>query len=240
MATITCSVRDLRQQWQPHKDRLALERDDHPTVVRFHRACSWLEVSETLDSVEQLDQILIQQWIAFNALYGQWNAGLHEPAADRQRWKAFVTQLFALDRGQRIPLMLVEEQSLIRAILANAYLNRYFWEAPTEQSKGRCAKVEYEAQSWYFEKRWLHIAEQTLERIYLLRCQVVHGAATYGSKLNRQALQQGVAFMQSFMPTVLAVWIEHGADIDWGPMCYPPLKAASPPASPIKSRRFPK
>ena len=26
------------------------------------------------------------------------------------------------------------------------------------------------------------------------------------------------------LPTTLQVWIDHGADEDWGPMCYPPMQ----------------
>ena len=40
--TTALAVRDLRRRWKPHKDRLCTERPDHPTTVRFHRACSWL------------------------------------------------------------------------------------------------------------------------------------------------------------------------------------------------------
>jgi hypothetical protein len=31
--------------------------------------------------------------------------------------------------------------------------------------------------------------------------------------------------MRLLLPAVLLVWIDHGADEDWGPMCYPPLGA---------------
>ena len=73
------AVRDLRRRWKPHKERLASIRADHPTAVRFHRACSWLSETETLDSEKATDQVLLFQWIAFNALYGQW-----ERHGDRQ------------------------------------------------------------------------------------------------------------------------------------------------------------
>ncbi len=59
-----------------------------------------------------------------------------------------------------------------------------------------------------------------------MRCQVVHGAATYGGKLNRTSLKRCVMMMQGMLSAVLEVWIEKGADADWGPMCYPPQLAA--------------
>jgi hypothetical protein len=56
-----------------------------------------------------------------------------------------------------------------------------------------------------------------------MRCQLVHGAATYGGKLNRTSLGRCVTMMQRILPAVLGVWIDWGADEDWGDMCYPPI-----------------
>ena len=67
------------------------------------------------------------------------------------------------------------------------------------------------------------VTEQVLERIYLLRCQVVHGAATCGSQLNREALKHCTTMMRWLLPAILQVWIDNGSDLDWGPMCYPPM-----------------
>jgi hypothetical protein len=61
-----------------------------------------------------------------------------------------------------------------------------------------------------------------LVRVYLLRCQVVHGASTHGSQLNRVSLGRCITLMDHLLCTVLQIWIDHGADEDWGAMCYPP------------------
>ena len=71
-------VRDLRRRWKPHKQRLAQVIPEHPTNIRFHRACSWLQRVEQLEGEEDGDLGLLGQWIAFNALYGQWS----EPDVD--------------------------------------------------------------------------------------------------------------------------------------------------------------
>ena len=68
------TVHDLRRQWKPHKERLATVRSEHPTAIRFHRACSWMTEVEPLEPVPpSADQILFHQWIDFHALYGQWD-----------------------------------------------------------------------------------------------------------------------------------------------------------------------
>ena len=223
MATTILTVRDLRRRWKPHKERLAKLRGDHPTAVRFHRACSWLDQSEQLDAGQEPDTVLIQQWVALNALYGQWDADAREPGPERAAWKVFLERILSIDETSEIRSVLVEHKQLVVAILENAYLNRYFWEDPTEPSKSRHTKGRFRAHSWYVENRWLMIAEQLLDRIYLLRCQVVHGASTYGSRLNRDALKHCTTMMRLMIPAILQVWVHHGADEDWGPLCYPPV-----------------
>jgi hypothetical protein len=58
-----------------------------------------------------------------------------------------------------------------------------------------------------------------------MRCQLVHGAATYGGQLNRTSLRHCVTMLGHLLPAVLLVLINHGADEDWGIMCYPPTQS---------------
>lgn len=220
------TVRDLRRRWKPHKERLAEQQSDNPTIVRFHRACSWLSDANELDPAKEADTVLLFQWVALNALYGQWDEHHHEPAADRAGWQAFLQRILELDQSEHIALVLQEHKRLVLAILENEYLNRHFWENPCEQAKGRARRGRHQAQGWYVEKRWGTILEQLVQRIYLLRCQLVHGAATHGSRLNRTVLKHCTTMMRLLLPAVLLVWIDHGADEDWGVMCYPPLDRA--------------
>src|SRR5436305_15227280 len=106
------TVRDLRRKWKPHKDRLATVRSDHPTAVRFHRACSWISEAEQLDAARQADQLLLHQWIAFNSLYGQWDEAFLEPVADRRRWQLFLERIHRLDRSHEIRAILNDHKPL--------------------------------------------------------------------------------------------------------------------------------
>lgn len=217
------TVRDLRRQWKPHKERLAAIRGDHPTAVRFHRACSWLDMAQQLQSTEQLDVILLHQWIALNALYGRWDESSFEPAADRRTWQTFLGHVLSIDRSNHLVSTLQDHKPLVLCILEDTYLNKYFWQDPSERNAGKARTGRFKAQSWYVEGRWGAILEQLVERVYLLRCQLAHGAATCGSKLNRTALKHCTTMMSLLLPAILRTWIDHGADEDWGPMCYPPI-----------------
>jgi hypothetical protein len=75
------------------------------------------------------------------------------------------------------------------------------------------------------------VLDEILDRVYLMRCQLVHGAATYGGKLNRTSLWRCVTMMQRLLLALLLVWIDHGADEDWGLMCHPPVGMLREPAS---------
>ena len=67
--------------------------------------------------------------------------------------------------------------------------------------------------------------DRLIERIYLLRCQLVHGAATFNSSLNRTAIQNCSEMLDHLLRAFLLVWIDHGAAEDWGTMCYPPMRS---------------
>jgi hypothetical protein len=66
-----------------------------------------------------------------------------------------------------------------------------------------------------------------MERIYFRRCQLAHGAATYNGNLNRDAIRHCWQMLDHLLRAFLQVWIHHGADEDWGSMCYPPLRPAA-------------
>ncbi|MDB4671782.1 HEPN domain-containing protein [Pirellulaceae bacterium] len=218
------SVRDLRRRWKPYKLRLLENGGEQPTSIRFHRACSWLDRVEKYDESEDLDLRLIGLWVGFNALYGQWNEDKREPEGDRESWRFFVDRLLGLDESNYLADALSANKRLVMTLLEDEYLSSFFWQDPCTKRAGQSRKAKYNAQGWYVEKRWTMILDETLERIYLMRCQLVHGAATYGGKLNRMSLKHCVWMLRKILTAFLLVWIDHGVDQDWGPMCYPPLK----------------
>lgn len=224
MSETTFTVRDLRRQWKPHKERLQQLNPEHPTNVRFHRACSWLQQAESLLEHKDWDNILLSQWIAFNALYGQWSEQDREPCADRESWRAFQERMVQLDGGGHVSGMLVANRRLAIKLFEDEYLSRYFWQEPGQDSKKRARRDGHQASTWFLEKRWLTILEKLLERIYFLRCQLVHGAATYNGALNRKATEYSAIMLGHVVRADLQVWIHYGADENWGHLCYPPLR----------------
>ncbi|MFO0869607.1 MAG: hypothetical protein U0935_11800 [Pirellulales bacterium] len=216
------TVHELRRRWKPHKERLVALRADHPTPIRLHRAFSWLARVERLGA-EDLDLALVSHWVALNALYGQWNSLAGMSVGDRESWRVFLERVLELDTPGHLRQLLTEHQRLVKAILEDAYLSDLFWQDPAPTPVQTTRRMRSQAQVWYLEKRWRLILESALDRVYLMRCQLIHGAATYGGKLNRRSLRHCCQLLGHLLPTILTVMIDHGSDEDWGIICYPPV-----------------
>ena len=218
------TVRALRRRWKPHKERLSGgSQQQQDTAIRFHRACSWLGLVQKNDDAESDDLALVSLWIAFNALYGQWDPARREPRPDRECWRSFVDTIVDLDATGHVASMLTANKRLVLSLLDDEFLSGFFWQEPTKKRATQARKAKHKAHTWYLEERWVKILDELLERIYLMRCQLVHGAATYGGKLNRTSLRRCIMMMKKLVPAFLLVWIDHGSDHHWGPMCYPPI-----------------
>ena len=224
MAEANLTVRELRRVWKPQKERLNAEHARHPTNIRFHRACSWLQRVEDAEEHEALDLLLLSLWTSFNALYGQWDGERQEPVSDVDCWQHFLDRMLVLDKHGLIQDKLEEHKKLVMVLFDDEYLSRFFWQEPTDQRAKRVRRTRLEAQAWYVEKNWTMVLQRLFERIYLLRCQLVHGAATYDSSFNRTAIRRCIQMMDHLLRTFLGVWVRWGADEDWGIMCYPPMK----------------
>ena len=214
------TVRTLRRRFKPHKERLNAERPSCPTPARFHRACSWIDRVEK----QELTADLVSLWIAFNALYGQWDEKLREPKGERESWRRFVDRIAAIDRQGHLVDALEQHKRLVVALCEDPFISANFWNNPNYDRRRQPKKKVFIVREWYREKRWAMVLDEVFERIYLMRCQLVHGAATYGSKLNRKSLKHCVMMLRQLLPVVMLVLVEEGADEDWGDLCYPPVE----------------
>jgi hypothetical protein len=229
MTEACLTVHELRSRWKPTKQRLTAARENHPTAIRLHRAFSWIARCEKSAGGEDDDLVLICLWIGFNALYGRWDPRGREPLPDRLCWRQFLDRLLALDSTGHIAAMLQAQRTLVMEILDDEYLSGFFWQEPSDVRASRSKKAKFDARTWYLTGNWGMILDRLIERIYLLRCQLVHGAATFGGRLNRTSLARCIIMLRHLMNAVLLAMIDHGDREDWGPMCYPPLQPVHKP-----------
>lgn len=221
---MSLTTTSLINRWQPTKGRLKRTGATHPLALRMHRSLSWLQAADRQESARDDDAALIFRWIAFNALYGVWNESAREPEADVFSWKRFLKQVLAKDCAGCLQACLATNQSRVYQAFQNKFLNQYFWRTLHQNRSFSVTRNRFRAEQFYRDGNWQLLLEELLECIYLLRCQVVHGAATHCSRLNRNAISLCSELMDHLLKAILTVVIDHGLTMSWDRVCYPPVE----------------
>jgi hypothetical protein len=187
--------------------------------IRVWRGLSWLERGEI---AADLEGRFIFLWIAFNSIYGYLNDDGRD-ARDRASWQTFLARLVERDGTGRIDALLRHHQQDILPLIDNRYLFRPFWMGlPDADEKLRVA-VRRSLKA-YNDGGTVAVLQELFERLYVMRMQVFHGAATSGSRLNRPTLERSTKVLAALVPEMLAIMVEAGPDVDWGEVCFPPTE----------------
>jgi hypothetical protein len=59
-----------------------------------------------------------------------------------------------------------------------------------------------------------------LDRLYVLRNQLIHGGATYKSSVNRAQVRDGGNLLMSLLPVIVEMMMVHSKE-DWGKIYFP-------------------
>lgn len=214
--------------YQRLKDRQRAERSTYPENLglRVHRALSWLHRAGQLARGDDLDGEFIFLWIAFNAAYATEIDEQHRES-EQQTFRAFLQKLTELDAGKKRfeSLTWQEFPKSIRMLLDNRFVFADFW----HWRNGSLTEAEFHAKFAAANKA-AHVAlgrqdtvtvlSIVLSRIYVLRNQLVHGGATWGSSVNRDQLRDCTNFMAKLVPLVIEVMMDHPGTL-WGLGTYP-------------------
>ena len=213
------------------KERQRAERHGWPEnlALRVHRALSWLHRAEQLAHADDVDGEFIFLWIAFNAAYAT-EIDEKYRESEQQTFRAFLQKLIDLDAGKKRfdALVWQEFPKSIRVLLDNRYVFAEFW----HWQNGSLTEDEFQAK-FAAANRAAHVALGKLDtvtvlaivlsRIYVLRNQLVHGGATWGSSVNREQLRDCTNFMAKLVPLVTEVMMDHPETL-WGQGTYPVVK----------------
>ena len=200
--------------------------------TRLHRSLSWLKAAgEQLES-KNIDQAFINLWISFSACF--YIEG-EEPIAP------FIEKLVSFDDKQRIYTCLWNEYSQsVKALIKNPYVFAEFWKAQRLMSEqlndGALAggssddidaawrasfnQSSVEALNYLSRKKVAPLFSIVLDRLYVLRNQVLQGGATFQSQVNREQVEDGVALLSNIMPIIVRIMLS-SSDEDWGDIAYP-------------------
>ena len=207
------------------KARHRLVRDDQPEGlrVRIHRAISWLARAE--QEVDDPDAAFIFLWIALNAAYAH-EFGFEE--RELVQIRRFIAVLVEHDLEQRLHTVLLRQFSgPIRTLIDNKFVYEPFWRALREHDgSGRWEQQFSDSREIavraVLEKRIDVLLQVILDRLYMLRNQLMHGGTTWASSVNRAQLRDGVAILGTLVPVILTLMVEM-KDADLGQEVFPTL-----------------
>ena len=211
------SAADMRKQFGaiPKEDRNA----NQAFSVRVWRGLSWLERAEGIQDIEGK---FISLWIAFNAIYGYLqDDGIN--ASDRGSWQEFLARVVRADGEDQLGQIMWADQRNILRLVDNKYLFRPFWLGQAD-ADDKLARSRRQVMVLLQQRSSVGVFQELFERLYVLRQQVFHGAATCGGKLNRPYLKSGTALLERIIPAMIDIMIVAGLETDWGEICFPPTK----------------
>ncbi|MDD2721868.1 MAG: HEPN domain-containing protein [Gallionella sp.] len=203
-------------------------RDGYPASLnlRVHRALSWLKRAELS---EDEDGKFIFLWIAFNAAYAR---EIDETCrlSEQATFVEFLQRLCALDQDKRIDGLAWKEFSgPIRLLLDTPFVFQSFWDwhagkiSEAEWSE-RFEKGKKTAQRALVSGNTPALLGVVFNRLYTLRNQLIHGGATWNSKVNRKQLHDCARLLGKLVPAIIGLMLDH-PEIEWGAVCYPVVDA---------------
>ena len=210
------------------KARQRLIREGFPTslALRVHRALSWLHRAEL--ETDDGDARFIFLWIAFNAAYAN-EVQDRQTFTERKLFLGFLNRLIESDEKRLLYHLVWNEFSgPIRLMIDNQYVFQPFW----DHHNGQLAEQEWRdafERSRASASRALGRMDTTrllavmFDRLYVLRNQLLHGGATWNSKVNRGQIAQGATIMGLIVPAVIHLMMENPQQL-WGDPCYPVIE----------------
>lgn len=189
-------------------------------TIRIHRAISWIKSAEKQD--DNLDMKFISLWIALNTCYAVDLNGISSKP-ERAKLMDFTSSLVLYDRSRLYNLFWEKFSGPVRMLIENKFVYEKFWEFNRGEIQDYLTpfnKSISTAHNCLSKENIEGLLEIVLERLYTLRNSIVHGGATYNSKLNRTQLRDASNIMQLLVPIIIDIMIEN-KDHDWGDIAYP-------------------
>lgn len=198
-------------------------RDGQPEAlrVRIHRAISWLVRAER--EADDHDARYIFLWIAFNAAYAS-EFGFEQK--EREQVRRFIDRLLQLDATQRLHDALFRQfTGPIRTLIGNKFVFEPFWRAMREHDPSNAWEASFDASrklalKAVVDKDTATLLSIVLDRLYVLRNQLIHGGATWGGATNRAQVKDGAEILGTLVPAMLDLMLAAMTE-DFGEIAFP-------------------
>ncbi len=202
---------------------------DESLAVRLHRAISWCHAAARHS--DDHDIRFITYWVAFCACYSVPD-NQHTKLGERASFIQFVEKLTSRDATKRIASVLWETYpNAVRSLLDNPYVYPGFWVSQSEKNEAWRDDFQREsrrASRYVRERNVSKILALVLDRLSILRNQIVYGGATYQSKMNRTQLIDGADILTELIPAIIFVMLD-ASKAEWGEIFYPVVKSMDTP-----------
>ncbi len=223
----------LRKRLDGMKSRLPED-----TYVRLYRSLSWLKAAEGAAEGKDAEWRFMTLWISFNALYGgsdfivSSSGDDKKKASEKQMFKRFLGDLIGQNKSGLLRALLPAYEKFRSHLIDNKYVYYGFWidqftARETEKYSRHFNDDREKARRAFSDRNLGVLLALVFERLYVLRNQVFHGAATYKGRVNRPQLDTAVLVMELLVPEMLRTVLdmlrnepEYGR---WGRLPYPPL-----------------
>ena len=195
--------------------------------IRIHRSLSWINRAEKKD--EDIDSRFIFYWIAFNSAYSAIQTSQYFDT-ERRIYKDFFEKILKYDKNEHVYNAIWKEFSgPVRSLLNNQYIFGPFWNFQNGHEGFDDWEVKFnESKSIALKalqnKNTLMILEILFDRLYTLRNQILHGGATWNSKVNRSQVQDGQSIIGFLIPNFLQIMMDNQNE-NWGKLVFPVVES---------------
>ena len=197
---------------------------DESDVIRLHRAISWVKCAE--DQENNTDLKFITLWIAFNACYAD-NDAIEYTLSEKKRFKDFIERLVKSDKEERFfKLLWFKFSGPVRLLIDNKYAYKQFWEAQRGERidwERLFKQSKIDSRNYLAHQQVAELLGLVLDRLYTVRNQLIHGGATYKSKVNRSQVKDAGEILEFLLPIIIDIMLTN-IDEDWGVINYPVIE----------------
>ena len=226
----------LEFSWRRLRDDEARGATHEAVRIRLHRAFSWINRAHGLIDMGDSDGTLIYSWIALNALYAKWSLSdashddsRNEPDQRLPEWRIrrdFLEDMAQRDAEGHIQQYLKSVRPMCDRLLSEEHLHAFYWADPTPEAARKARSSARQAGKSYHAREDIEkVLLPLIDRIAMLRGQLVHGQSTHGSSVNRDVVEPAAALLRGLVVEILKIIIDGDVWAEatlWEPLPFPP------------------
>lgn len=190
------------------------------TALRLHRAISWFDSALTFD--HNPDHRFIALWVCFSACFGRDDRS--SSLGERNEFIKFIDQLERNDTEGELAFHLWGSYAnSVRSLIDNPYVLRQYWEPnqPDEHWQNELKRQKSRVSRYFKERAVASLLVIVLDRLSVLRDQILNGGATFNSRVNRRQVLDGTDLLTDILPIIMRLMLNHPEE-NWGKVLYPP------------------